>query len=70
MGIPPLPRPEGKTSPPPPVYDMAYHHKNPNSRHRHSLRCMPLPWRKSSQQFLRCLRTELNRIRHDLSKGG
>jgi hypothetical protein len=53
-----------------PVFDLAYHHKNPKSRHRHSLRCLPLPWRSSAGNFLRCLKVDLDRIRDDIRKEG
>lgn len=48
------------------TYDLAYHHNNPQSQHRHTWRCRPLPWRKPSGQFVRCLRAELRLIRKEV----
>jgi len=53
-----------------PVYDLAYHHNNPESRHQHSPECEPNDHYADGQQFLRCLRVELDRIRKEAQHEG
>jgi hypothetical protein len=48
------------------TYDLAYHHKR-LTPHEHSDACKPEQGR-SAEQFLRCFKVELDKIRSDIRK--